>query len=168
MLFGMLVWCTFPSANLFSWLWRARKFYFIECVCVRVFSWCSIAFRMVNILPNNTTLLFLFALFYIFDGKFFILFSLPLSPSSSPLHILWRSSINTESLLSTETFCKIFPFHVMFDKYMQIVQVGNSVSRIIPRWVEIWNKFYPADIDFGYKYSNISLTTQVAYKIWED
>lgn len=42
---------------------------------------------------------------------------------------------NTESLISTATFCRIFPFHLMFDKQMQIVQVGKSVSRIIPRWV---------------------------------
>lgn len=40
---------------------------------------------------------------------------------------------HTEGLISTETFCRIFPFHVMFDRHMQIVQVGKSVSRIIPR-----------------------------------
>lgn len=50
---------------------------------------------------------------------------------------------NAESLISTETFCKIFPFHVMFDKRMQIVQVGNSVSRIIPRWVCVCMPKYP-------------------------
>lgn len=38
-----------------------------------------------------------------------------------------------EGLISTETFCRIFPFHVMFDRRMQIVQVGKSASRIIPR-----------------------------------
>ncbi|XP_031631652.1 guanylate cyclase soluble subunit beta-1 isoform X2 [Contarinia nasturtii] len=44
--------------------------------------------------------------------------------------------ISEEGLISTETFCRIFPFHMMFDRHMQIVQVGKSVSRIIPRLTE--------------------------------
>lgn len=35
--------------------------------------------------------------------------------------------------ISTATFCKIFPFHVMFNRQMKIVQVGKSVPRVIPR-----------------------------------
>ncbi|KAJ6640086.1 Guanylate cyclase soluble subunit beta-1 [Pseudolycoriella hygida] len=36
-------------------------------------------------------------------------------------------------LISTATFCRIFPFHIMFDRQMNIFQVGKSVSRVIPR-----------------------------------
>ncbi|KAG4075572.1 hypothetical protein HA402_003397 [Bradysia odoriphaga] len=36
-------------------------------------------------------------------------------------------------LISTATFCRIFPFHIMFNRQMNIVQVGKSVSRVIPR-----------------------------------
>ncbi|KAM7362261.1 guanylate cyclase soluble subunit beta-1-like isoform 1-T3 [Cochliomyia hominivorax] len=36
-------------------------------------------------------------------------------------------------LISPATFCKIFPFHLMFDRQMKIVQAGKSVSRVIPR-----------------------------------
>lgn len=39
----------------------------------------------------------------------------------------------TGPLISTATFCRIFPFHIMFDRQMNIVQVGKSVSRVIPR-----------------------------------
>lgn len=46
---------------------------------------------------------------------------------------LFLTTSIAEGLISTETFCRIFPFHVMFDRHMQIVQVGKSVSRIIPR-----------------------------------
>ncbi|XP_037921995.1 guanylate cyclase soluble subunit beta-1 isoform X2 [Hermetia illucens] len=37
------------------------------------------------------------------------------------------------SLISPSTFSKIFPFHLMFDRNMKIVQAGKSVSRVIPR-----------------------------------
>uniref|UniRef100_A0A1B0BHM7 Guanylate cyclase soluble subunit beta-1 n=1 Tax=Glossina palpalis gambiensis TaxID=67801 RepID=A0A1B0BHM7_9MUSC len=36
-------------------------------------------------------------------------------------------------LISPASFCKIFPFHLMFDRQMKIVQAGKSVSRVIPR-----------------------------------
>ncbi|XP_055923667.1 guanylate cyclase soluble subunit beta-1 [Eupeodes corollae] len=36
-------------------------------------------------------------------------------------------------LISPSTFCKVFPFHLMFDRQMKIVQAGKSVSRVIPR-----------------------------------
>lgn len=53
------------------------------------------------------------------------------------------SLLVSEPLISPNTFCKIFPFHIMFDKQMRIVQAGKSVSRVIPRWVfhvdgEVW------------------------------
>ncbi|ETN67665.1 hypothetical protein AND_000513 [Anopheles darlingi] len=36
-------------------------------------------------------------------------------------------------MISPTTFCKIFPFHLMFDRGLHIVQAGRSVSRVIPR-----------------------------------
>ncbi|XP_052868356.1 guanylate cyclase soluble subunit beta-1 [Anopheles cruzii] len=38
-----------------------------------------------------------------------------------------------EPMISPATFCKIFPFHLMFDRNMHIVHAGRSVSRVIPR-----------------------------------
>ncbi|XP_058064378.1 guanylate cyclase soluble subunit beta-1 [Anopheles bellator] len=38
-----------------------------------------------------------------------------------------------EPMISPTTFCKIFPFHLMFDRNMHIVHAGRSVSRVIPR-----------------------------------
>jgi len=42
---------------------------------------------------------------------------------------------HTAPLISPATFCKVFPFHLMFDRQMKIVQAGKAVSRVIPRWV---------------------------------
>uniref|UniRef100_A0A6P4E751 Guanylate cyclase soluble subunit beta-1 n=1 Tax=Drosophila rhopaloa TaxID=1041015 RepID=A0A6P4E751_DRORH len=39
-------------------------------------------------------------------------------------------------LISPSTFCKVFPFHLMFDRQMKIVQAGKAVSRVIPRVAE--------------------------------
>ncbi|XP_033232523.1 guanylate cyclase soluble subunit beta-1 isoform X2 [Drosophila pseudoobscura] len=39
-------------------------------------------------------------------------------------------------LISPATFCKVFPFHLMFDRQMRIVQAGKAVSRVIPRVAE--------------------------------
>lgn len=42
-----------------------------------------------------------------------------------------------EALISCSTFCRVFPFHLLFNRQMRIVQTGRSVSRVIPRWVVI-------------------------------
>lgn len=49
--------------------------------------------------------------------------------------ITFSSSFNfaVENLISAATFCRIFPFHLMFDRDMKMVQVGKSVARIIPK-----------------------------------
>ncbi|KAL7729300.1 hypothetical protein ACLKA6_008879 [Drosophila palustris] len=39
-------------------------------------------------------------------------------------------------LISPATFCKVFPFHLMFDRQMKVVQAGKAVSRVIPRVAE--------------------------------
>ncbi|XP_053945103.1 guanylate cyclase soluble subunit beta-1 isoform X3 [Anastrepha ludens] len=41
--------------------------------------------------------------------------------------------VSEAPLISPATFCKVFPFHLMFDRQMKIVQAGKSVSRVIPR-----------------------------------
>ncbi|KFB39376.1 AGAP000214-PA-like protein [Anopheles sinensis] len=41
-----------------------------------------------------------------------------------------------EPMISPTTFCKIFPFHLMFNRSMHIVQAGRSVSRVVPRIYE--------------------------------
>ncbi|XP_062537576.1 guanylate cyclase soluble subunit beta-1 isoform X2 [Armigeres subalbatus] len=38
-----------------------------------------------------------------------------------------------EPMISPTTFCKVFPFHLMFNRDMVVVQAGKSVSRVIPR-----------------------------------
>lgn len=44
--------------------------------------------------------------------------------------------VATEPLVSPQIFCQVFPFHLMFDRQMRIVQAGKSVSRVIPKTVE--------------------------------
>ncbi|XP_058443051.1 guanylate cyclase soluble subunit beta-1 isoform X2 [Malaya genurostris] len=38
-----------------------------------------------------------------------------------------------EPMISPTTFCKAFPFHLMFNRDLIIVQAGKSVSRVIPK-----------------------------------
>lgn len=38
-----------------------------------------------------------------------------------------------EPKVSPTTFCKVFPFHLMFDKDLKIVQTGSTVARVIPK-----------------------------------
>ena len=45
--------------------------------------------------------------------------------------------IASEPLITPQIFCKVFPFHIMFDRQMRIVQAGKSVSRVIPKVSEI-------------------------------
>lgn len=44
--------------------------------------------------------------------------------------------VAAEPLVSPQIFCQVFPFHLMFDRTMKIVQAGKSVSRVIPRLAE--------------------------------
>lgn len=41
-----------------------------------------------------------------------------------------------EPLVSPQIFCQVFPFHLMFDRQMRIVQAGKSVARVIPKVAE--------------------------------
>ena len=37
-----------------------------------------------------------------------------------------------KQLISSETFCRAFPFHIVFDSQMTILQVGSSLSWVMP------------------------------------
>ena len=41
-------------------------------------------------------------------------------------------SFSNKQLISSETFCKAFPFHIVFDSRMTILQVGSSLSWVMP------------------------------------
>lgn len=41
-------------------------------------------------------------------------------------------SFSDKQLISSETFCKAFPFHIIFDSSMTILQVGSSLSWVMP------------------------------------
>ncbi|CAH1174092.1 unnamed protein product [Phaedon cochleariae] len=42
-------------------------------------------------------------------------------------------TLSLEPKVSPATFCRLFPFHIMFDRDMKIVQTGSSVARVIPK-----------------------------------
>ena len=41
-------------------------------------------------------------------------------------------SFSEKSLVGSETFCKAFPFHIIFDSNLTIMQVGSTLSWILP------------------------------------
>ncbi len=40
---------------------------------------------------------------------------------------------SNKQLISPQSFCQIFPFHIIFDCQMNIIQCGNSIARLIPK-----------------------------------
>lgn len=41
-----------------------------------------------------------------------------------------------ETRISPYTFCKAFPFHLMFDKDLMLTQCGNAIYRVLPQvWI---------------------------------
>lgn len=38
-----------------------------------------------------------------------------------------------ETRISPYTFCKAFPFHLMFDKDLMLTQCGNAIFRVLPQ-----------------------------------
>uniref|UniRef100_A0A670J632 guanylate cyclase n=1 Tax=Podarcis muralis TaxID=64176 RepID=A0A670J632_PODMU len=38
-----------------------------------------------------------------------------------------------ESRISPYTFCKAFPFHIIFDRYLVVTQCGNAIYRVLPQ-----------------------------------
>ena len=45
----------------------------------------------------------------------------------------FESTFCKEPKISPDSFCKAFPFHLMFDRNMQIMQAGKSIARILPK-----------------------------------
>ena len=43
-------------------------------------------------------------------------------------------SASPKSLISPKAFCKAFPFHIIFDRTLQMHQVGVSLDWILPSW----------------------------------
>ncbi|XP_074650635.1 guanylate cyclase soluble subunit beta-1-like [Tubulanus polymorphus] len=60
----------------------------------------------------------------------------PLSPGPVPSHTRltddYGGLIGNQPLISPQTFCKLLPFHVIFNRRLKVTQVGNSLSRVIP------------------------------------
>ena len=48
----------------------------------------------------------------------------------------YEDTLSKEAKISPATFCRAFPFHVMFDRQMNIVQAGSSITRVIPQMNE--------------------------------
>lgn len=45
-----------------------------------------------------------------------------------------------ETRISPYTFCKAFPFHLMFDKDLMLTQCGNAIYRVLPQvWFHMAN-----------------------------
>nr|CAD7197646.1 unnamed protein product [Timema douglasi] len=42
-------------------------------------------------------------------------------------------TLSLEPKVSPATFCRVFPFHLMFDRKLKIVQTGSTVARVMPR-----------------------------------
>lgn len=38
-----------------------------------------------------------------------------------------------ESRISPYTFCKAFPFHIIFDRSLVVTQCGNAIYRVLPQ-----------------------------------
>lgn len=49
------------------------------------------------------------------------------------VYIYWGYIDFSEPKVSPATFCHVFPFHIMFDRELIIVQTGTTVARVIPR-----------------------------------
>ncbi|CAH1777167.1 unnamed protein product [Owenia fusiformis] len=46
---------------------------------------------------------------------------------------VYENTLSKEPKISAQTFCKCFPFHIMFDRNMRIEQAGTSITRVIPQ-----------------------------------
>ncbi|KAK2170347.1 hypothetical protein LSH36_3g16010 [Paralvinella palmiformis] len=55
--------------------------------------------------------------------------NLPRSPTHSDITDHY---ISMEPKISVKTFCRIFPFHIMFDRDLLITQTGAAISRVMP------------------------------------
>ncbi|GLV36126.1 Guanylyl cyclase beta-subunit at 100B [Carabus blaptoides fortunei] len=42
-------------------------------------------------------------------------------------------TLSLEPKVSPATFCRVFPFHIMFDRGLRIVQTGTTIARVVPK-----------------------------------
>ncbi|KAK0165453.1 hypothetical protein PV328_003962 [Microctonus aethiopoides] len=49
------------------------------------------------------------------------------------VQFLITDTSSPESKVSPATFCRVFPFHLMFDRDLTIIQTGCTITRVIPR-----------------------------------
>lgn len=42
-------------------------------------------------------------------------------------------TLSLEPKVSPATFCRVFPFHLLFDRELRVVQTGSTVARVMPR-----------------------------------
>lgn len=54
--------------------------------------------------------------------------------SLSPVQVDYSPAAYDRQLISARSFCKSFPFHIIFDHDMKILQVGASLAWVIPGW----------------------------------
>ncbi|XP_043686353.1 guanylate cyclase soluble subunit beta-1 isoform X2 [Vespula pensylvanica] len=47
--------------------------------------------------------------------------------------IVEHEMLSAEPKVSPTTFCRVFPFHIMFDRDLTIVQTGYTITRILPQ-----------------------------------
>lgn len=52
----------------------------------------------------------------------------------SPNQVAESIAHSASNLISPKAFCKSFPFHIIFDRNMEILQMGISLAMIIPEW----------------------------------
>lgn len=52
------------------------------------------------------------------------------------------NQLSLEPKISPMSFCKAFPFHVIFDRNLMVIQAGDSVCRVLPQLTE-------EDVNFG-------------------
>ena len=50
--------------------------------------------------------------------------------------------LNLEPKISPMSFCKAFPFHIIFDRNLMVIQAGDSVCRVLPQ-------LSAEDVNFG-------------------
>lgn len=45
-------------------------------------------------------------------------------------------TLSLEPKVSPATFCRVFPFHIMFNRQMTIIQTGTTILRVIPKVID--------------------------------
>lgn len=48
----------------------------------------------------------------------------------------YEKFFSNKQMMGPKTFCKAFPFHIIFDKQMVIRQCGTSIARVIPQMMQ--------------------------------